>query len=239
METLHSVDAAKKNGLFTPIKKLLCGDVPLWVSFWIFGVLVITLFNIGFYFIIINMINIINKVGTSPVYAIIVLTTLYTILIWIAIWNSASKYKGTKILAIFAKVVVIFSVLITLLFLYLNSSFNARGTTQQINTIVMLLNKNLPAKIDNHTVLYKVGSDKSKLLYYFELVNFDENQKSNILNNQEEASNMLETSIKAKVCKSSELQRFSNQNIELVYDYILDGRQLFSIPINEKICNQN
>ncbi|KTD06924.1 hypothetical protein [Legionella jamestowniensis] len=236
MESL-SPSNTHKRGLFTPLKTLFYGEFPLWATFWIFGVLVITLINIGFYFIISNIITIVNKIGTFPIYGLILLAMIYIIFIWIAIWNSASNYQGSKILAILTKVIVILSVAFTLLFFYLNSRFNAQNTDQKLNAIATLLNKNLPAKIDNHTELVKVASDKNKLIYYFQLINFNANEKSSILSNREEALKKLDTSIKENVCSSREMKRFIDQNIELVYSYSLDGQQLFSIPVNEGTCN--
>ncbi|ASQ46163.1 hypothetical protein [Legionella clemsonensis] len=237
MESLSPSNAHKKSGLLTPLKKLLNGDIPLWITFWVFGVLVITVINIGFYIIATHLITIINKVGTLPIYILILLAMIYTLFIWIAIWNSATQYKGSKILALFTKVIVILSVLLTLLFFYFNSTYYTQSTEQKLNAIATLLNKNLPAKIDNHTELVKVESNQNKLLYYFQLVNFNENQKNYILNSQEEAFQTLDASIKSNVCSSREIKRFFDQNIELVYNYALDGQPLFSVPINKQTCN--
>jgi hypothetical protein len=87
------------------MKEFIKGDLGLAKTYWLFGVvgsLVISLIS-----------RLFISIGSEPIIFIIIILA-YSAVLWIAIWNSATKYEGEKIWAILAKIVVVLGVLRTL-----------------------------------------------------------------------------------------------------------------------------
>ncbi len=83
---------------------LLKGEISLWKTYWLFGVVgnICASFLIGFSMTMGNAIFILT---------IMSIFVMYLIIVYIGIWNSASRYKGSKIWAILAKVMVFLGVI--------------------------------------------------------------------------------------------------------------------------------
>lgn len=94
--------------------KLFKGDIPLWQTFWLFGVA----FSLIYRFLAVAIISNQHVIaGNGFAFFIMLFGCLgiaYQIFIWIAIWNSASKYRGNTLWAILAKVAVAVSILFAL-----------------------------------------------------------------------------------------------------------------------------
>lgn len=107
METVQNIDSE-----FNNIKKIedsqdsfLNGGLGLAKTYWLFGFLGA--------FIIKVIMNMMVMSGVSASFILIV-GLGYSIPIWIAVWNSATKYNGFKLWSILAKVAVVLGVLLTL-----------------------------------------------------------------------------------------------------------------------------
>lgn len=85
------------------------GDVPLVMTWWVFGVVVGICFTIAYAFIEYQMSGL--SEGLGPVFIIGFLLTYfaYVVFINVAVWRSAGKYRGPKHWAILAKVMVLVS----------------------------------------------------------------------------------------------------------------------------------
>ena len=88
------------------LSNLIKGEIALWKTYWLFGVLgnVIATF----------LINVSAHFSEALFFIILVSMIIYKIGVFIAIWNSASKYVGAKVWAILAKIMVVLGVLATL-----------------------------------------------------------------------------------------------------------------------------
>lgn len=81
------------------LNNLLKGNISLWKTYWLFGVIG----NI----IATTLINIFTQFSETLFFIILIIAIAYKIGVFIAIWNSASKYVGLKIWAILAKIMVV------------------------------------------------------------------------------------------------------------------------------------
>lgn len=81
------------------LSNLIKGEIALWKTYWLFGVIgnIITTF----------LINVFAQFSETLFLTILIIAIVYKTVVFIAIWNSASKYAGSKIWAIFAKIMVI------------------------------------------------------------------------------------------------------------------------------------
>lgn len=87
------------------MNKFITGELGLAKTYWIFGVL--GSFIIKMFVMLMSM----KSVGLS---VMVFVAIIYSIIIWIAIWNSADKYKGFQLWPILAKTFVVLGVLSTL-----------------------------------------------------------------------------------------------------------------------------
>ncbi len=91
--------------------KLYKGDIPLYITFWIFGMLighllmtlVNTVVNLYMYQIIVYELQ-------WLILLIFIILMLYNIFILIAIWRSSNKYQGKKSNRELAKLCIVFSI---------------------------------------------------------------------------------------------------------------------------------
>ena len=81
------------------LSNLIKGEIALWKTYWLFGVIGNIIATI--------LINIFAQFSEMLFLIILIITIAYKIGIFIAIWNSASKYVGLKIWAILAKTIVV------------------------------------------------------------------------------------------------------------------------------------
>jgi hypothetical protein len=90
------------------LSELIGGDYGLAKTFWVYGFLIRWALN--FIFLLIARSS--GSVGFISI-AVILITT-YEILLLFGIWNSAKKYNGPSIWAIFAKILVVVGFLTSL-----------------------------------------------------------------------------------------------------------------------------
>lgn len=222
-------------------KKLWKGEYPLWVTFWIFGVLINVLFRVSFYYIEANYIAFLKNFGIYSIYLLFFIAIVYSVFIWIAIWRSANNYKGSQFLAAAAKLTVILGAL-NMLFNYntglLNTLLSNKepSINDQLKETSLLLNKSLPIKVDASTELYKISSGKNQLIYYYRLNALNEQQKEHIKNNWAKIQSNLRNSIIAKGCNNQDIKYFITQDVELIYYYELEGHELGNIRLTKSDC---
>ena len=80
----------------------IAGNLGLAKTYWIFGVIGSVIVRFIIAFMIMS--------GINPIVAIII-GFGYSIAVWIAVWNSATKYEGFKLWAILAKISVVLGIL--------------------------------------------------------------------------------------------------------------------------------
>lgn len=85
------------------LNNLIKGEIALWKTYWLFGVVGNIIATI--------LINIFAQFSEALFLMILIIAIVYQIGVFIAIWNSASKYLGSKIWVILAKIMVVLGVL--------------------------------------------------------------------------------------------------------------------------------
>jgi len=107
METVQNINSEfiNEKEIKENQNSFLGGGLGLAKTYWIFGF-------IGSF--IIKMIMTAMIMNGASVAFIILLGLGYSIPVWIAIWNSATQYKGLKLWSILAKIAVVFGVLLNI-----------------------------------------------------------------------------------------------------------------------------
>lgn len=80
------------------LKRLVNGDIPLWKTYWLYGVLSGILFNVAYQII---------PQTNGPVVAVMLINVVWTFFIVPGIWNSAGKYQGPAIWSTLARIAVV------------------------------------------------------------------------------------------------------------------------------------
>ncbi|KTC83356.1 hypothetical protein [Legionella cincinnatiensis] len=222
------------------LKKLWKGELSLVLTFWVFGVVISLILRLLFYYINQNYIWFTIKFGSYPLYFLYGVSLIYSLFIWVAIWRSSNKYKGSQFWAAVAKLMVILGALHTfvdyktgILSRLLSQENNLR---QQLRDEVNNLNKGLPTKLDENTELYKITLDKNSISYYFRLVNLNTNQSSYLKNTLNNANKTATTNIINSVCNNNDITKLFEQDIDLYYHYENEGIEIFNIHITKNDC---
>lgn len=150
------------------IFKLFRGDIPLVITYWVFGVLV---GGVGLRFAASvyekNYFELVTKNGnTSIALLFFFATVIYSAFILTAIWRSAGKYEGNHIWRILARIVVVGNGIFIVYSLILAFDFDHR-----LEQEIRLINNSLPTMVDTDTRLDYVSSDKSYVYYEYTLPN--------------------------------------------------------------------
>ena len=89
---------------------LFSGDVPLPITFWIFGMLIGVLFFNGLGIVITETLPQLIALPYSWLLAtaFLLLVLTYSVFSWIAIWRSSIKFEGSQVWAKAARAMVIF-----------------------------------------------------------------------------------------------------------------------------------
>lgn len=222
------------------LKKLWKGELSLALTFWVFGVLVSLIFRLFFYYINQNYIWFTIKFGNYPIYFLSGISLIYSLFIWVAIWRSSDKYKGSQFLVAVAKLMVILGALHTFVDYktgILSRLFNQENNLrQQLKDEINNLNKGLPTKLDENTELYKITLDKNSISYYFRLINLNTNQSSYLKNTLNNANKTATANIINSVCNDNDIKKLFTQNIDLYYHYENEGIEISTIHITKNDC---
>jgi len=84
------------------MKDFINGDFGLAKTYWLFGVIGSLVMRFLIVFFAMNGMNIV---------LLLIIAFGYFIVVWIAVWNSATKYTGSQLWSILAKISVVFGVL--------------------------------------------------------------------------------------------------------------------------------
>jgi len=85
------------------------GDVPLVLTYWMYGFVVGVAFAMAFFAIDYLVTGLAEGFGPMFILGLMLVYFVYTAFINVAIWRSASKYRGRKLWAILAKIMVLVS----------------------------------------------------------------------------------------------------------------------------------
>lgn len=231
-QNANSIDNPKSH-LF--LYGLMQGNIPLGHFF----VWYLAIIGIIFYLFL----QLIDLLATNPVmqifgqrfiYFIEAFPFLYYPFIYVAGWNSASKYKGNKIWAILTKIIIIFGILTLIanskeiIDIYNSKSNPTYEITQSINS----LKNRLPITIDNETELIDISEGPNVIVYSFKI----SNQESKDINKDVFEKN-IKTSIERNVCNIQFIKMLLTHGYVVAYNYLdKNNVQILQITLNPKDC---
>jgi hypothetical protein len=153
------------------IVKLFRGDVPLPITYWIFGVVFSLLLHIPRRVIESDYLDIIRlPLGAQLIVAYSWLVIGYGFFIAIAIWRSAGKFEGHRFWALLARVIVVFNVIAMVNNIYTGTGDRVDKKTRMAEEI-RLINKSLPRMIDDDMRLDRISIFERSMRYNYTLVN--------------------------------------------------------------------
>lgn len=208
--------------------RLIEGDIPLPITYWVFGV-----FLCGFCVrIILSLVEENYLAIATQENGPLILKAIYwgTLLIsgffMVAIWNSASKYEGKKIWSTLAKAVVIINILTSL-----STIERYKDTNYSITSEIQMINKSLPVMIDNGTRLDDVSFKNNEVSYNYTLVAFSAND----INKDRLAS--ATSTMKASACKNPKVKLMLKEGyiVNYVYRDKLNN-PILKIPVSPSDC---
>lgn len=196
------------------IVQLFRGDVPLPITYWIFGVVISLAFRIPRRIIESNYLDIISyPLGAGLIVAFDWFVFGYGLFIFIAIWRSAGKFEGNKFWAILARIIVVFNLIAIVNGLYL-SYMNPKEPKEQIAEQLRLINRSLPRMVDNDMRLDRISIFDSNIHYNYTLVNVEA-----IDINIGRLKNTLTPVVKLNTCEDEDMRAILDHDMDVTYAY--------------------
>ena len=212
------------------LKRLISGQIPLYISFWIWFVLISLIIEILFKtdFVIINFENNENIFFDLKAY---IATFLYSSFIFIVVFKSANRYLGNKIWSFLAKVLVTLNlflsitVLIDTIKIYFLQDYSIEKNIQEFKS-------NLPINVDSNTQLVDITKEDKTIFYVYKLEknSFQENFKVGKFKRQ----------VQDSLCEDENMLSLLKKDYILDYKYLNEeNKELMNIITNKNSCGKN
>lgn len=220
----------KKSSYF---KKLIKGEINLNITFWIWFVFLSLAINL----FIDNSFNETNyhQSNNELIFNIItyLLIFIYSILIFIAIYRSADKYKGNKLWPFLAKVIISIN-----LFFSLFSAYDLLRATifedYAIKSEINSFKNSLPLKVNSYSHLTDINIENKNIYYTYRLDNMD------IHNKEEYNLNKFKSQVQDSLCEEENTLRLLKKDYILNYTYIDKNKEkLIDIETNKLSCGES
>jgi len=213
-------------------RKLLKGDISLTASFWIWFVFVFLLINI---FIDFNFENsTLFRTPTEQFFDMLIyfLTVIYAVLIFLAVYRSALKHKGSKLFILFTKIVVtlhlLFSLTTTLDILRVYF-FEDYAIQSEINN----LKEALPIPIDSYTILTDINKNKKDILYTYQFLKID------IEETPKHDYKRFTRRVQESICDNEDNLNLLKKDYIMTYKYLdKNDNEILSIKTNKENCGK-
>ena len=219
----------KKTSYF---KRLMKGQINLNITFWIWFVFISLLVNI----FIDNSFNQINYHQSNDrlILSIIIylLTFIYSILIFIAVFRSADNYTGNKLWPFLSKVIVSIN-----LFFSLFSAYDLLRVTifedYAIKSEINSFKNSLPLKVNSYSHLTDIGIEEKNIFYTYKLNNMDINSANNY------NLKKFESQIQDSLCEEENTLKLLKKDYVLNYTYIdKNEEKVIDIETNKLSCGE-
>jgi hypothetical protein len=186
------------------LRKLLKGEVSLFIVFWFWFVGIYFFIEI-FFQIEFSENSIINN-NYSNIFLFLVIL-IYSILIFIIIYKSSNNYKGTKIWAFLAKIILTINLFLSFsYFIDIVKFYFAEDYT--IEKEIADFRSNLPIKVNSTSILTDIYKKDKTIFYSYQLLEVAVEKNIDI--------NRFKKQIQSSLCED-------NSSLDLLKrDYILD-----------------
>ena len=168
----NAIDYPPKHKTAIGVVRLFRGDIPLPITFWVFGILIGNVLPRAMRIMIeLNSLAIFTNIGARVVQGVSFLFLAYSIFMLVATWRSADKYKGSALWTALARISVSFSLLLIIANIYMGIE-TIRNPDDALVTGISVINKSLPRMIDDDVRLDHIAVQGRDIHYKYTLVNY-------------------------------------------------------------------
>ena len=219
-----------KNKNESYFRKLIKGDLPLSITFWIWFVFLTIVTSI---FIEINFAEVqydkseLDKRADLLFY---ILTLIYTVFIFVAVIRSANKYKGSKIFSFFAKLTVTLNLMLSL-YTAIDISKVYFFEDYAITTEINLFKKELPIMVNSYTQLENIEKKDKSIFYTYKLLREDIKKDKNL------RLYRFKKDVQNSLCDDDNTLRLLKKDYILDYKYIdMNNEKVVHVITNKTSC---
>ena len=209
-------------------KKLLKGEISLFIVFWFWFVFVS--FFIEVFFQIESLTNTFYETNYSQLFLYLVIL-IYSILIFMFVFKSAINYKGSKIWSFLAKVIITINLFISLSYstdivkFYFLEDY-------AIEKEISDFKKNLPMQVDSVSILIDIYKKNKTIFYNYQLFN--------VSLNEENDKNRFKRQIQNSLCEDEISLSLLKRDYILDYEYINEKEEkVINIQTEKSDCGRS
>ena len=209
-------------------KKLLKGEISLFIVFWFWFVFVS--FFIEVFFQIESLSNTFYETNYSQLFLYLIIL-IYSILIFVFVFKSAINYKGSKLWSFLAKVIITINLFISL-------SYSADIVKfyfledYAIEKEISDFKKNLPMQVDSVSILIDIYKRNKTIFYNYQLFN--------VSLNEENDKNRFKRQIQNSLCEDEISLSLLKRDYILDYEYIKKKEEkVINIQTEKNDCGKS
>ena len=209
-------------------KKLLKGEISLFIVFWFWCVFVS--FFIEVFFQIESLSNTFYETNYSQLFLYLIIL-IYSILIFVFVFKSAINYKGSKLWSFLAKVIITINLFISL-------SYSADIVKfyfledYAIEKEISDFKKNLPMQVDSVSILIDIYKRNKTIFYNYQLFN--------VSLNEEKDKNRFKRQIQNSLCEDEISLSLLKRDYILDYEYINEKEEkVINIQTEKNDCGKS
>ena len=209
-------------------KKLLKGEISLFIVFWFWFVFVS--FFIEVFFQIESLTNTFYETNYSQLFLYLIIL-IYSILIFVFVFKSAINYKGSKLWSFLAKVIITINLFISL-------SYSADIVKfyfledYAIEKEISDFKKNLPMQVDSVSILIDIYKRNKTIFYNYQLFN--------VSLNEENDKNRFKRQIQNSLCEDEISLSLLKRDYILDYEYINEKEEkVINIQTEKNDCGKS
>lgn len=209
-------------------KKLLKGEISLFIVFWFWFVFVS--FFIEVFFQIESLSNTFYETNYSQLFLYLIIL-IYSILIFVFVFKSAINYKGSKLWSFLAKVIITINLFISL-------SYSADIVKfyfledYAIEKEISDFKKNLPMQVDSVSILIDIYKRNKTIFYNYQLFN--------VSLNEENDKNRFKRQIQNSLCEDEISLSLLKRDYILDYEYINEKEEkVINIQTEKNDCGRS
>ena len=209
-------------------KKLLKGEISLFIVFWFWFVFIS--FFIEVFFQIESLSNTFYETNYSQLFLYLIIL-IYSILIFVFVFKSAINYKGSKLWSFLAKVIITINLFISL-------SYSADIVKfyfledYAIEKEISDFKKNLPMQVDSVSILIDIYKRNKTIFYNYQLFN--------VSLNEENDKNRFKRQIQNSLCEDEISLSLLKRDYILDYEYINEKEEkVINIQTEKNDCGKS
>ena len=211
-------------------RKLLNGELPLSITFWIWFVFLTLVLSV---FTEVNFAHIDEDKSSLSVkldFLFYILTFVYTVFIFIAVIRSANKYKGSKLFSSSAKVLVTINLIVSL--------YSAIDITKlyfledyAISSEISLFQKELPIMVNSYTQLENIEKVDKSIFYTYKLLRKDIKKEKNL------RLYRFKKDVQNSLCEDDNTLELLKKDYILDYQYVdMNNEKIVHVVTNKDSC---